>query len=217
MGLAISPQRELTPRPRRDTRSASHSRPSVDVPYLRLVRPIDDTVKVMTGPSVDETAADSVADAAALDDMASDDMASDDMASVFPPRPSAAPDSGGAPVLRIAPPWSPRSDRLGRASRAGRRAPVRLTRRGRLVIWLILVGIAIAIAALFAPASQASAPVGQPGAVTVHAGDTMWSIATRALPGDSPTVAMARVRMLNHLETNEVYVGEQILLPPADS
>jgi hypothetical protein len=94
-------------------------------------------------------------------------------------------------------------------------APIHLTRRGRIVVWLILLAAAVAVLALLAPASQASPPAAQPKAVTVHAGDTMWSIATTELPRVSPAVAMERIRLLNHLPSDEVYAGEQILVPAA--
>jgi len=91
--------------------------------------------------------------------------------------------------------------------------PVRLTRRGRAVLWLLLLGVAITVAALLAPASQAAGPVARPRAVTVHAGDTMWSIATKALPHQAPAAAVERIRVLNHLPDDQVFVGEQILVP----
>lgn len=96
-------------------------------------------------------------------------------------------------------------------------APIRLTRRGRIVIWLVLAGLALVALALLAPASQAAAPSGPARAVTVRPGDTMWSIATNALPGVAPAVAVERVRAFNHLPDNKVYVGEQILLPATNS
>jgi len=105
------------------------------------------------------------------------------------------------------------SDGLDRS----RPAPIRLTRRGRIVIWLVLATIAVVVVALLASASQAAAPVGSARAVTVHPGDTMWSIATRGLPGVAPPVAAEQVRAFNHLATNEVYASEQILLPPPNS
>jgi hypothetical protein len=107
--------------------------------------------------------------------------------------------------------------RSGGFRMAARPAPIRLTRRGRIVIWVVLAVIALVGVVLLAPASQAAAPPGPSRAVTVHAGDTMWSIASAGLPGVPPAVAIERVRAFNHLATNEVYVGEQILLPPSNS
>ena len=103
--------------------------------------------------------------------------------------------------------------RRGPALRARDSHPVRLTRRGRAVLWLLLLAVAITVAALLAPASQAAGPAAPPRAVTVHAGDTMWSIATKALPHQAPGAAVERIRVLNHLPDDQVFVGEQILVP----
>jgi hypothetical protein len=104
----------------------------------------------------------------------------------------------------------------GRAqpARAGH-SSIRLTRRGRAVLWLLVAGLAIAALVLLAPASRAASPSGPPRTATVHQGDTMWSIATAMLPHDSPNVAIERIRVLNHLSDDEVYVGEQLLIPAA--
>ncbi len=90
---------------------------------------------------------------------------------------------------------------------------VRLTRRGRVVFGLALLGFAITLTALLAPASQAASPAGPPRAIVVRSGDTLWSIATAAMPHDDPVAAVNRVRVFNHLPDNRVYVGEQLLLP----
>jgi hypothetical protein len=95
------------------------------------------------------------------------------------------------------------------------RHPVRLTRRGRIVLWLLLLGAAVTVAALLGPASQAASSPGPTRSVTVHRGDTMWSIATTMLPHESPGVAAERIRALNHLSDDELYAGEQLLIPAA--
>jgi Tfp pilus assembly protein FimV len=93
------------------------------------------------------------------------------------------------------------------------RNSVRLTRRGRIVVGLVLLGFAVTLAALLAPPSQAATPAGPPRAIVVRSGDTLWSIATAALPREDPGAAVDRVRVFNHLPDNRVYVGEQLLLP----
>lgn len=100
---------------------------------------------------------------------------------------------------------------MPRASTSPR--PVRLTRRGRVVLGLLLLGFAIGLAVLLSPPTQAATPVGPPRAVVVHSGDTLWSIATAALPYEDPASAINRVRVFNHLPDNRVYVGQQLLLP----
>lgn len=128
----------------------------------------------------------------------------------------------GRPVLYLVPPlgesdtatstiWSAERAATVRRDRPG----VRLTRRGRIVIGVLLLGVVVAVMALLAPASQAAAPSGPTRTVVVHRGDTLWSIATRALPGVSPDVSVERVRRLNHMGDYTVYVGQQLILPPA--
>jgi LysM repeat protein len=90
-----------------------------------------------------------------------------------------------------------------------------LTRRGRIVVGLLLLGLAVGAMILLAPASQAATPPGPMRTVVVHHGDTMWSIASSALPDEDPSTAVREVRALNHLADNTVYVGEQLLLPPS--
>jgi LysM repeat protein len=96
-----------------------------------------------------------------------------------------------------------------------RRHPVRLTRRGRTVLWLILLGLAITAIALLAPPINADTPSGPPRTVTVHSGDTMWSIAENNLPALAPGVAVERIRVLNHLADDQIFAGEQLLIPPS--
>jgi LysM repeat protein len=133
-----------------------------------------------------------------------------------------ADDSGGARGVRVprqrysVDPMPDRTSPMSdRSSALHGRRPVRLTRRGRVVLGVLLLGAAIALAVLLAPATQAAAPAGPDRAVVVHTGDTLWSIATAALPGEDPYQAVDEVRVLNHLPDNRIYVGEQIVLPPA--
>jgi LysM repeat protein len=147
------------------------------------------------------------------------------MTAARPSRPSAVPylrlvnSSDVRPVIPAqrrpadAPPADAGPASVGRSHDSHR--SVRLTRRGRAVLWLLLVGCAIVAMVLLAPASQAASPSGPPRAVTVHSGDTMWSIATAMLPQEAPGVAAERIRAFNHLADDEVYVGEQLLIPAA--
>jgi LysM repeat protein len=91
--------------------------------------------------------------------------------------------------------------------------PVRLTRRGRIVLGALLVAAAVALIALLAPPTQASPPGGAARTVVVHPGDTLWSIAQRALPNESINESMLRIERLNHMSDATVYVGQQLTLP----
>lgn len=73
----------------------------------------------------------------------------------------------GWPVLCLVPPLDESDEPRGGPSASGRttqarrrRRPIRLTRRGRIVVGLFLLSLVIAAMALLAPASQAAAPAG---------------------------------------------------------
>ncbi len=111
---------------------------------------------------------------------------------------------------------NPSGRRPGRSAPlpARRPSPVRLTRRGRVVVVLFLLGLMVGIAVLLSTASQASAPAGPDRAVTVHSGDTLWSISVATMPAVRPDAAMAQIRRLNHMSDNTIYVGQQLIVPP---
>lgn len=92
-------------------------------------------------------------------------------------------------------------------------APVRLTRRGRLVLAGLLVVFPAAIVGVLASRVEAAAPSSPPRAVVVHAGDTLWSIAARVHPRGSLTDTMLTIERLNHMPDGTVYVGQQLFVP----
>jgi Tfp pilus assembly protein FimV len=80
-------------------------------------------------------------------------------------------------------------------------APLRLTRRGYLAVGLLaavltsgLLWLAHASAPPARPAVDAGAAV-----VTVHDGDTLWSIATRIAPQRDPRTVVAALERINQL------------------
>jgi LysM repeat protein len=111
-----------------------------------------------------------------------------------------------------------------RAARSTRRAPIRLTRRGRIVVWT-LVGIAVAgVAGLIwlAVAGQAQAS-GQAGParlagsgvarVVVRSGQTLWGIAAQVDPGSDPRVIIPQIVELNSLSSTAIGVGQVLWVP----
>ncbi len=136
---------------------------------------------------------------------------------------SAKPVPSGSPLaspsIPAAPSNRPRVARLPvrSASAPGRsrptHAPVRLTRRGRLVLAALLLAFAAAIVGVLASTVEAAAPSGPPRAVVVHPGDTLWSIAARVHPRGSLTDTMLMIERLNHMPDGTVYVGQQLLVP----
>jgi nucleoid-associated protein YgaU len=92
--------------------------------------------------------------------------------------------------------------------------PVRLTRRGVVVLAVLvgLVGLALVWVARLSAPSAAPAPAA-PSVVTVQAGDTLWSIAGRVAPNRDPFDEVARLERANHLAGVELVPGQQLRVP----
>jgi peptidoglycan/LPS O-acetylase OafA/YrhL len=99
---------------------------------------------------------------------------------------------------------------------AAPRTAVRLTRRGRLVVVLAVLALALAVLTAFGPHSAATGEVGVPvqtRTVEVGAGDTLWGIASRvAAPGEVRDMVQ-RIEELNAMSGPGVTVGQEIAVP----
>jgi len=82
----------------------------------------------------------------------------------------------------------------------------RLSLIGRI---LLLAMTVLLLWALFANDSGASRPAAR---YTVHAGDTLWSIAANRYGGD-PREGIWRIEHANSLTRGSLVVGQQLLLP----
>ena len=104
-----------------------------------------------------------------------------------------------------------------RAIRPGRQpASPRLTRRGRLVVVLVLTVALFALASVgrvwaFATADASSGPV--TSTWVVQPGETLWDVASAVDPGADPRDTIARIVDLNDLPTSSVTVGQSIQVP----
>ena len=93
---------------------------------------------------------------------------------------------------------------------------VRLTRRGRWVVTLLILGALLGLSLTLGSVSVATgdrgaAPVTEK--VVVDQGDTLWGIATRVGgPGETRTV-MYEIEKLNHLESSALGEGQVLLVP----
>lgn len=98
---------------------------------------------------------------------------------------------------------------------AYRRPPLRLTRRGRVVVLTFFVGLSSAASAfLLATASRADQPESGPApSVVVQPHDTLWSIATRTAPRRDPYAAVADIQKINNLDGYVVHPGQTLELP----
>jgi hypothetical protein len=94
-------------------------------------------------------------------------------------------------------------------------APVRLTRRGRIVVVLMLM--LILVTAGFTLGRGSSQAVGNhrpvQHTVTVEAGESLWSVAARIAPHADPRLVVADIQSLNHLSSATVVPGQQLVVP----
>lgn len=99
--------------------------------------------------------------------------------------------------------------------------PLRLTRRGRLVV-AVAVALLIAVVMLVAtgtaratssPPSQGKANTQNLAQVVVAPGESLWSVAERADPGQDTRNVIQQVIDLNALTGDVVYAGQRLWLP----
>lgn len=137
------------------------------------------------------------------------------------PRPSALPRRGSAPR----PAWEqcparrkPSSGPPGRAEPI-RAARLRLTQRGRLLVLVTWLGLALAVGFGLAAGSAADLDAGAPPpakVVVVGSGDTLWGIAASAVSasGEEDVRGMVhRIQELNGLESGLLQAGQQLRVP----
>ena len=101
------------------------------------------------------------------------------------------------------------------AARSGR---TRLTRRGRLVLLILAVGLLLAAISVGRAGSQAATATETGPSLqqtTVQQGETLWAVAQRIAPDNDPREVVAQIRRINHLESSSLRVGQQLLLPVA--
>lgn len=96
--------------------------------------------------------------------------------------------------------------------------PVRLTRRGRVVLGGLGVVTAVAVAVLVGPAVGGSSPgpeleLAGRATVTVHSGDTLWSIARTVAPGSDPREVVDALQDVNGIDGASLVPGQVLLLP----
>jgi LysM repeat protein len=105
--------------------------------------------------------------------------------------------------------------------RAGRTtypaAPVRLTRRGRLVFLLLLLTVLFVGFSIGRVSSLASTSAPRPAVrhtVIVRQGQTLWSLARQLRPDADPRVVVAALQRVNSLDaTTPIAPGQELVLP----
>jgi LysM domain len=98
--------------------------------------------------------------------------------------------------------------------------PLRLTRRGRVVVAVAAVLLLAVLSLVIAAAAQATShPVSSPGTgqslaqVTVRPGQSLWSVAEAADPNADTRVVIQQVVELNGLTGNVVFAGQRLWVP----
>jgi len=102
-----------------------------------------------------------------------------------------------------------------RARRAPTQGALRLTRRGRLVVLLLLlaVGAVLSLAVTSSGAASSAAEQVPVRYVTVAPGATLWSIAGDVAPGADRRDTVAEIVELNALDGSTVRAGQRIAVP----
>jgi hypothetical protein len=140
--------------------------------------------------------------------------------------PSAAPPSATAPSTAAAPPAAVRPVALRPAAAsyvtASRpaAAPLRLTRRGRIVVAGLAVLLLTVLSLVISGAAQAtshSAPRGASGSgvgqVVVRPGESLWSVAESADPDADTRLVIQQIVQLNALSGDTVFAGQRLWVP----
>src|SRR5215831_6978818 len=131
------------------------------------------------------------------------------------PRQAAAPGRPAAAGRAIA------AGRAAAPGRAAARTPVRLTRRGRLVVTAAAVLVAGAVSMTLAGVAQAT---GHPAATAGHArdgvtkvlvrpGQNLWSLAERYAPDADTRLVVQEILQLNSMSTDQVQPGQVLWVP----
>jgi Tfp pilus assembly protein FimV len=127
-----------------------------------------------------------------------------------------------APVVPLARPvMVPVARRAVVAARPPRVAPLRLTRRGRVLLRglvALLVGAAVVVAVLLASRPAAAGMSARPVVARYHVvmpGETLWQIASAEVPGVDARDTAARIIELNQMQGSDLQAGQRLALPVA--
>jgi len=134
-----------------------------------------------------------------------------------------APSDPPAPAPGQAPRPQPSRGPAARPPAAGghpANAPLRLTRRGRVVVAVAAALVLAALSLVIAGTAQAtnhpvSSHAAQQGLaqVTVHPGQSLWSVAESADPAADTRAVIQQIIELNGLAGNVVFAGQQLWVP----
>lgn len=113
------------------------------------------------------------------------------------------------------------SPRISRAAApAPALAPLRITRRGRIVLGLLVSAVLGSGALVFANGATADSPEGAQAVTvrTVGAGESLWAIASSVTaPGADVRDALQEIARLNGLTGSSLAAGQQLVVPVVDA
>lgn len=113
---------------------------------------------------------------------------------------------------------APLTTENGAFRRVAPKSRMHLTRRGRVVL-TVLASIPLVFAATLGALNAGAASASDPGApahfeyVTVHSGQSLWSIAESVAPSADPRDVIAAIVTLNGLHQATVVPGERLAIP----
>ncbi len=120
-------------------------------------------------------------------------------------------------TISISPSTYPSTSPATRMSRKARSRPgVRLTRRGRVVVFLAALSLVLGAALLFAGGAVGTGEAGPPPAtetVQVAPGDTLWGIASQIAEDGEVRAVMEEIRRLNALDSAVLNAGQMLRVP----
>lgn len=102
------------------------------------------------------------------------------------------------------------------ATSAPVRSTVRLTRRGRLVVFVTSLFLVLAVAFMLAGGAVGTGSAGEPTPteiVQVAPGDTLWGIASEVATDGDVRSMMTEIERLNALESASLSAGQKLRVP----
>lgn len=124
-----------------------------------------------------------------------------------------------APPLRLVTGFTPAPSRPapGIPARPAQEAPLRLTRRGRVVVATV-VALAVAVLSLLAAGAAQATNHFVPSRhnlvrVVVRPGQSLWSVAENADPDQDTRLVVKQIIDLNSLSSDTVFAGQQLWVP----
>ena len=115
-------------------------------------------------------------------------------------------------TLSLSPAFAPTAPRRADST-------VRLTRRGRLVVFLTSLMLVLAAAFVLASGAVGTSEAGTPPpteVVQVGPGDTLWGIASEIADDGDVRSVMTEIERLNALESVAVQSGQKLRVPVND-